>query len=70
MFLLLVTTAYLNRLIALGLPSDRVSVPTFGTDPNRLTRLGKSETSNSSIIALVALIELGMFKRDRNGKPK
>ena len=25
-----------------GLPSDQVSIPTFGTDSNRLTRLGKS----------------------------
>ena len=25
-----------------GLPSDRISVSTFETDPNRLTRLGKS----------------------------
>ena len=46
---------------SIGLPSGRVSVPTFGTDPNRLTKLGKSCTKSSNIIALIALIELGKF---------
>ena len=48
-------------ILIVGLPSGRISIPTFGIDPNRLTRLGKSETTNSNIIALVALIELERF---------
>ena len=45
----------------LDLPSGRVSIPTFKIDPNRLTRLDQSKTTDSSIIALVALIELEKF---------